>query len=124
MRVYSAKTMRELAVLKWHGDGCYATSFATVWEEAGPGVESPGGEEGKGEEKEREDGGVRDGGWVGTEQGVENSGEASTALTVRTRGEENWAMNTVQQRRDRKAQTTHWLAAGSKDGKVSLWDIY
>lgn len=29
-------------------------------------------------------------------------------------------------RRSRSAQetTTHWLAAGSKDGKVSLWDIY
>ena len=26
-------------------------------------------------------------------------------------------------RRD-KALLTHWLAAGSKDGKVSLWDIY
>jgi len=31
---------------------------------------------------------------------------------------------TVKEERDRKAKTTHWLAAGSKDGKISLWDIY
>ena len=30
----------------------------------------------------------------------------------------------VQRRRDEKAQSTHWLAAGSKDGKISLWNIY
>ena len=33
-------------------------------------------------------------------------------------------VSTVQQRRVQKAQGTHWLAAGAKDGKVSLWDIY
>ena len=27
-------------------------------------------------------------------------------------------------RREIEAQSTHWLAAGSKDGKISLWDIY
>ncbi|KAB8342841.1 hypothetical protein FH972_022439 [Carpinus fangiana] len=31
---------------------------------------------------------------------------------------------TVAQTREEKAQTTHWLAVGSKDGKISLWDIY
>lgn len=31
---------------------------------------------------------------------------------------------TVKEERLWKAQTAHWLAAGSKDGKVSLWDIY
>jgi ASTRA-associated protein 1 len=31
---------------------------------------------------------------------------------------------TVSEERDQKAKTTHWLAVGSKDGKVSLWDIY
>jgi hypothetical protein len=31
---------------------------------------------------------------------------------------------TVREEREQKAKTTHWLAVGSKDGKVSLWDIY
>ena len=30
VRVYSVKTMKELAVLKWHKDGCYSTAFAEV----------------------------------------------------------------------------------------------
>jgi hypothetical protein len=30
IRVYSAKTMRELAVLKWQKGGCYAVAFATI----------------------------------------------------------------------------------------------
>jgi WD40 repeat protein len=30
----------------------------------------------------------------------------------------------VKERRLNKMKNTHWLAAGSKDGKVSLWDIF
>lgn len=81
IRVYSAKTIRELAVLKWHKEGCYALAFADVTvspkEAGGPDVVS----------------------------------EQSHDLTV-------------EQKRNIKVQTTHWLAAGAKDGKVSLWDIY
>ncbi|KAL9036011.1 MAG: hypothetical protein Q9214_006323, partial [Letrouitia sp. 1 TL-2023] len=32
IRVYSGKTLRELAVLKWHKSGCYATAFAEIIE--------------------------------------------------------------------------------------------
>jgi hypothetical protein len=31
---------------------------------------------------------------------------------------------TVSQQRLARSKATHWLAAGSKDGRVSLWDIY
>lgn len=30
----------------------------------------------------------------------------------------------VKEERLWKAKTAHWIAVGSKDGKVSLWDIY
>lgn len=30
VRVYGVKTMKELAVLKWHKEGCYAVAFAKV----------------------------------------------------------------------------------------------
>ncbi|EPE28353.1 WD40 repeat-like protein [Glarea lozoyensis ATCC 20868] len=30
VRVYSAKSMKELAVLKWHNEGCFAVAFAVV----------------------------------------------------------------------------------------------
>ncbi|THV85500.1 WD40 repeat-like protein [Aureobasidium pullulans] len=84
VRVYSVKTMRELAVLKWHKQGCYALAFADLLPEQ-----------------------------------VEDSETNSTGSSEGTE-----ALQTAVQRRNTKAQTTHWIAAGSKDGKVSLWDIY
>jgi ASTRA-associated protein 1 len=84
VRVYGVKGMKELAVLKWHKEGCYAVAFADL-----DGVEKVDGEEDKGKEL------------------VGRMG----AMTVR-------------EEREQKAKTTHWLAVGSKDGKVSLWDIY
>lgn len=79
MRVYSVKGMKELAVLRWHGEGCYAVAFAEV---------------------EVED-------------------ELKSTAVVKAERE-----LTVAERREEMARTTHWLAAGSKDGKVSLWEIY
>ena len=81
IRVYSAKTLKELAVLKWHKEGCYALSFATLYEP-----------------------------W--------------DVLNERAGSSMDDEAQTMEQRRRAKAETTHWLAAGSKDGKVSLWDIY
>lgn len=89
VRVYSAKGMKELAVLKWHKEGCYAVAFADV---VVPGSE--------------DDGDGRDGDEKGKEI-VKRIGTVS-----------------VKEERLRKAKTAHWLAVGSKDGKVSLWDIY
>ena len=90
IRVYSSKTMKELAVLKWHKVGCYATSFANINPPA-------------------------------VHQQPVLSKENENSITP---SEENSALSTIQQRRDDKARSTHWLAAGAKDGKVSLWDIY
>lgn len=79
VRVYSGKTMKELAVLKWHKDGCYSVAFGEVNPPSGP-------------------------------SSTEDTGERSLAA--------------VQNQRNHRIQQTHWLAAGSKDGKISLWDIY
>ncbi|KAL8694831.1 MAG: hypothetical protein Q9218_000590 [Villophora microphyllina] len=97
VRVYSCKTLKELAVLKWHKVGCYATAFAEL-ADCGP-------------VKMEDD--------ISIKQENETESQDESALSHRTS-----AVTTVQQRRDAKAQSTHWLAAGSKDGKVSLWDIY
>jgi ASTRA-associated protein 1 len=88
VRVYGVKGMKELAVLKWHKEGCYAVAFADV------DVETDG-EDDQGEDEEK---------------GKELVSRMGTM--------------TVREERSRKAKTTHWLAVGSKDGKVSLWDIY
>ena len=84
VRVYAAKGMKELAVLKWHKEGCYAAAFAEVLKE-------------------------------GRDSSVDETGEYA--------GGRGQAL-TVSQQRLARSKATHWLAAGSKDGRVSLWDIY
>ncbi|KAL9089423.1 MAG: hypothetical protein Q9165_005744 [Trypethelium subeluteriae] len=81
IRVYSAKTLKELAVLKWHKEGCYALSFATMY-------------------------------------------EPQKLLATEDDAVDDYGTLTADQRREVRVKSTHWLVAGSKDGKVSLWDIY
>ncbi|KAK1051381.1 Astra associated protein 1 Asa1 [Friedmanniomyces endolithicus] len=83
VRVYSAKTMKELAVLKWHKEGVYAVAFAT-----------------------------------GQDDDDDAAADSGDGMAVGKRE------MTVSEQRVRKTKETHWLAAGSKDGKVSLWDVY
>ena len=83
MRVYSTKSMKELAVLKWHKEGCYAVAFAEI-----------------------------------------STTTSSSGDDTELDGSIVKKSQTVSEQRIAKAKLTHWLAAGSKDGKVSLWDIY
>lgn len=103
VRVYSAKTMAELAVLKWHEVGCYAIAFATLADEQAPNLITP---ELSGAEATGELSGI-----------VDN--EDTTMATV-----SKPSQLSVKDRRIKMAKEAHWLAAGSKDGKISLWDIY
>jgi len=80
LRIYSTKTLKELAVLKWHKDGCYALAFATL-------------------------------------QDTPNGGHEQDDTVIKH-------SLTVSEQRTAKTKSTHWIAAGSKDGKVSLWDVY
>ncbi|KAL2810720.1 WD40 repeat-like protein [Aspergillus granulosus] len=99
VRVYSAKTMKELAVLKWHKEGCYCVAFADIL------AQSP-----------------TDGPVVDTEHSEQP--EENDQGTITRRDEHEYTLARVQRQRSEKVQSTHWLAAGSKDGKISLWDIY
>ncbi|KAI1474315.1 WD40 repeat-like protein [Daldinia eschscholtzii] len=109
VRVYSAKTMSELAVLKWHNVGCYAVAFATLDE--GQNFGSP----------------KRNTSNVEASEGSHNE-----AVTASTSNNQNPAavvatkptQLSVKDRRIKMAKEAHWLAAGSKDGKISLWDVY
>lgn len=85
VRMYSANTMKELAVLKWHKEGCYAVAFAEV--------------------KDVEENG-----------GLAKNGDGDGDMIRRDL--------TVSEKRVERTKATHWLAAGSKDGKVSLWEVY
>nr|KAK5446820.1 Astra associated protein 1 Asa1 [Exophiala xenobiotica] len=96
VRVYSAKTMKELAVLQWHKQGCYATDFAAI---------------------DPENGDIHAG--TGTESDPDISSSQSAEVAPRPT-----ALELIKRQREEKARQTHWLAAGGKDGKISLWDIY
>lgn len=99
VRVYSCKTMKELAVLEWHKTGCYAIAFAcldqqqcaersaTGDQDSNPDVESPDADE-------------------------------RSVLSPRK------SELSVKGKRIQQARGSHWIAAGAKDGRVSLWDVY
>ncbi|KAF7526216.1 hypothetical protein G7054_g10841 [Neopestalotiopsis clavispora] len=91
IRVYSAKTMKELAILKWHQVGCYTVALIDIDVSA-----------------------------VQARKEVlknESNSESASVMPLSTD-------LTVKERRIKQAKEAHWLAAGSKDGRISLWDIY
>lgn len=94
VRVYGAKGLKELAVLKWHREGCYAVAFADVLPSAA------------GEEE-----GLGDRGGTSSEENREDVSEVS-------------ALTRIRDARMQRAQSTHWLATGGKDGKISMWEVY
>ncbi|KKZ59933.1 hypothetical protein EMCG_05252 [[Emmonsia] crescens] len=116
IRVYSCKSMKELAVLKWHKEGCYAVAFADV---VGPNVN---GENDDDAATGRKALAHTDDTNTGAESAFDtNTKTASMALNL---APPPGSLAAIKEQRSLKAQFTHWLAAGSKDGKISLWDIY
>ncbi|KAI0844390.1 WD40 repeat-like protein [Daldinia vernicosa] len=109
VRVYSAKTMSELAVLKWHDVGCYAVAFATL--DDGQTSGSP-----KRDVKNVE---VSEGSQPEAAAPSTSDSQKPTTMIASKLGQLS-----VKDRRIKMAKEAHWLAAGSKDGKISLWDIY
>ncbi|KAI0508692.1 WD repeat-containing protein [Xylaria bambusicola] len=111
VRVYSAKTMTELAVLKWHNVGCYAAAFSTLEaSKSESGSDDPNDNHTKAEVQEPA---------RSSEDTIAVENEERSVTTGIGLGELS-----VKDRRIKMAKEAHWLAAGSKDGKISLWDIY
>ncbi|KIW64410.1 hypothetical protein PV04_09344 [Phialophora macrospora] len=99
VRIYSYKTMKELAVLKWHKVGVYSTAFADV-----------------GSENE-----------VDLYKRLEEpacSPDTTPSSPSAEISKPMSALDLIKQQREDKARRVHWLAAGGKDGKISLWDVY
>ncbi|KAF2031474.1 WD40 repeat-like protein [Setomelanomma holmii] len=85
IRIYSTKTLKEVAFLKWHKEGVYAVDFATILDPA---------------ELEKHDG-------------------AEGEVARRGNG-----LGKLQKQREEQMQLKHWVVAGAKDGKVSLWEAF
>ena len=105
IRVYSNKTMKEVAVLKWHQVGCYTVAFATVGTDGASLTDNADPQE-------------RSQNTLSLSHAVA-SGDASNAVVV-----PKLLDMTVKERRLKYAASAHWLAVGSKDGRVSLWDVF
>lgn len=110
VRVYSTKTMSELAVLKWHNVGCYTVAFALLADEKP--LDPVKSSIRYKETNEKPESGM------GTSDILGNRG--LTHITTLPKP----GQLSVKDRRIKMAKEAHWLAAGSKDGKISLWDIY
>jgi WD40 repeat protein len=93
IRIYSTKTLKEMAVLKWHKQGVYAVDFGEVL--SADYLTNN-------QEKESGEDGVRDMPVVKKETGL----------------------GRLQRQREEQMQVKHWVAAGAKDGKVSLWEVF
>ncbi|KAL5338615.1 WD40-repeat-containing domain protein [Aspergillus crustosus] len=121
VRVYSVKTMRELAVLKWHREGCYAVAFGEVLDtSASSGV--PEQSQSQSQSQAQAPAPV-----PAEAEAEDKTGEKPEAHETEKRiiqPEKEYSHAQVQHQRSLKVQNTHWLVAGSKDGKISLWDIY
>jgi WD40 repeat protein len=98
VRVYSGKTMKELAVLKWHKEGCYTVAIG----DADPLSRST----------------------PAQTQDPSTSGGPVETSSDQVSSDQRPSLAAIHNQRNQKIQQTHWLAAGSKDGKISLWDIY
>ncbi|KAL2267812.1 hypothetical protein VTJ83DRAFT_5089 [Remersonia thermophila] len=136
VRVYSAKTLAEAAVLKWHAVGCYAAAFAEV-DPVLPGSSSPSSPSSPAplagaaavagaavagaaaaDKEDKEETGQADEPTQG-DKDDERGGRSNRLVAV-----PKLVAVTVGERRRQQATTARWLAAGSKDGKVSLWDVF
>lgn len=82
VRVYSCKTLKELAVLQHHKVGCYTVAFAHI---------------------------------------SEDPKDPSPSTSLASLGRDGMS---VKERRIHQAKSGHWIAAGAKDGRISLWDVY
>ncbi len=92
IRVYSSKSLKEVAVLKWHKEGVYAVAFSEILSE---------------DDLKRQD------------SQVSSEHNESTDLVKRETG-----LGRLQRQREEQMQLKHWVAAGAKDGKVSLWEVF
>lgn len=102
VRVYSCQALREVAILKWHKQGCYAVAFAKINLSS---IE------------------------MSSEIDIHNHKNSKLTLKCSNLNDaiesnQTTPSTVVSDVRIWKAQNTHWIAVGSKDGTISLWDIY
>ena len=147
------KRMKELAVLKWLKEGCYSMGFAHIFPpvtDSGREVvkltttsprtientsdSTQAGNDSStlelaGKQDSTADSGAAMGrsGEVALRQSslmTDPAGGESSLVKAQNKGTMMKGGQSYVQRREDTARNTRWLAMGSKDGRVSLWDIF
>lgn len=92
-------------MLKWHKEGVYAVDFGEILD-AHPAVSIP----------------PRSGNDSDAPRRAQGSAvsESGGELTGRKEG----GLSRLQRQREEQVQRKHWVVAGAKDGKVSLWEVF
>ncbi|KAL5118092.1 Astra associated protein 1 Asa1 [Pleosporales sp. CAS-2024a] len=96
VRIYSAKTLKEIAVLKWHKEGVYAVDIAKILQ----------------------DGDLRRHDSDSDSDSDNNAGDDDMVARRET------GLGRLQKQREEAMQRKHYIAAGAKDGKISLWEVF
>lgn len=104
VRIYSTKTLKEVAILKWHNDGVYATSFSELLDEKSLALSAGLG--------------------VNDTSVIKDSIAPNHEISTASRDDRSTGLTRLQMQRERQIQTKHWVVAGAKDGKVSLWEVF
>lgn len=97
VRIYSTKTLKEMAVLKWHKEGVYAVDFGEVL-----GADDP----------------------ASPDASVDQELEEEQRLGGDEVAKRETGLGRLQRQREERMQLKHWVVAGAKDGKVSLWEVF
>ncbi|KAL9625223.1 MAG: hypothetical protein Q9160_000625 [Pyrenula sp. 1 TL-2023] len=115
--------MKELAVLKWHREACYAVAFAEILPSSNSpspplhtsftGASTPADAENTPADEEV----AKAAGGAGTQASLSMSTSTSTSTSTS-------ALSRIRSSRAQQARQTHWVATGAKEGRVSLWDVY
>ena len=105
VRIYSTKTLKELAVLKWHKEGVYTTDFGAILGNDVTQLPSQAGDD--------------------ASTFTETAGTNSELLKSHSSSNESYqGLSKLQKQREEQIQRKHWVVAGAKDGKVSLWEVF
>ena len=94
IRIYSSKTLKEVAVLKWHKEGVYAVAFSTI---------------------------LAPDEHLSQHHDADADAAEPNKLLVQ---QQETGLAKLQRQREEQMQLKHWVVAGAKDGKISLWEVF
>lgn len=143
IRIYSSKTLKEVAVLKWHKEGVYAVAFGQILtaedlakqeEEACFMAALNEAQKQSTRDSEAHDSSVQPlvhkldtllkvGGHDPTQAIREAKSDASFQQLLGQYKPDGRLQGRIKERED-ETKMKHWVAAGAKDGKVSLWEVF